>query len=104
MSVWRGPRGTGRFPVQDWPMKEGGPRGKHGFTHGSEPEASDAHAATSISVVSGWDSAVSAIAIRMFPNRSTWAASPGGITVVESYWVTIAGPTRRFSALSAARS
>jgi CO/xanthine dehydrogenase Mo-binding subunit len=46
MSVGRGPRGTGRFPGQHRPLKEGGPRGKHGFPRGSEPEASDAHAAT----------------------------------------------------------
>ena len=42
--------------------------------------------------------------ITMFPNRSTWASTPGGITVVESYWLTIAGPTRRFPAFSASRS
>jgi hypothetical protein len=43
MSVWRGCGGTGRFPHGH---KEGGPRGKHGFPLGSEPKASDAHAAT----------------------------------------------------------
>ncbi len=32
------------------------------------------------------------------------AVSPGGITVVESYWLTIAGPSSRLPALSAARS
>ena len=42
--------------------------------------------------------------ITMFPNRSTWASIPGGITVVESYWLTIAGPESRFPALSASRS
>ena len=42
--------------------------------------------------------------ITMFPERSTWAPIPGGITVVESYWLTIAGPSSRFPALSAARS
>ena len=30
--------------------------------------------------------------ITMFPDRSTRAPMPGGITVVESYWLTIAGP------------
>ena len=34
----------------------------------------------------------------MFPNRSTRAESPGGITVVESYWLMIAGPSRMFPA------
>ena len=42
--------------------------------------------------------------ITMFPNRSTCAPTPGGITVVESYWLTIAGPVERLPALSAARS
>ena len=42
--------------------------------------------------------------ITMFPNRSTCASMPGGITVVESYWLTIAGPASRFPALSASRS
>ncbi len=34
--------GAGRFPRIDG---EGGPWGKQGFRHGSEPKASDAHAA-----------------------------------------------------------
>ena len=42
--------------------------------------------------------------ITMFPKRSIWAVRPGGITVVESYWLTIAGPSSRFPAFSAARS
>jgi hypothetical protein len=42
--------------------------------------------------------------ITMFPKRSTCASTPGGITVVESYWLTIAGPARRLPASSAARS
>ena len=42
--------------------------------------------------------------ITMFPDRSTRAPIPGGITVVESYWLTIAGPSSRFPAFSAARS
>ena len=33
----------------------------------------------------------------MFPKRSTWAPIPGGITVVESYWLTMAGPSSRFA-------
>ena len=40
----------------------------------------------------------------MLPKRSTCAETPGGITVVESYWLTIAGPSTRLPALSAARS
>jgi len=40
MSVWRGCGGTGRFLHR---IKEGGSWGKHGFPHGSETEASDAH-------------------------------------------------------------
>src|SRR5438128_12351338 len=38
-----GPGGTGRFPQQKRPLKEGGPWGKHGFPHGREPKANDAH-------------------------------------------------------------
>ena len=33
-----GPGGTGRFPQQRRPLKEGGSWGKHGFLHGSEAE------------------------------------------------------------------
>ncbi len=64
MSVGRGPKGhtpgiagfagdassgsgTGRFPRENRPLKEGGPWGKHGFPHGSDPEGSDAHDVTS---------------------------------------------------------
>src|SRR5262249_60547107 len=63
----------------------------------------DAHAPTSSSSLSGSSPDCSAIAITMFPKRSTCAARPGGMTVVESYCVTIAGPTSRLPALSAAR-
>ena len=49
-------------------------------------------------------SAATPVPITMFPKRSTCAVSPGGITVVESYWLTIAGPSSRFPAFSAARS
>src|SRR5712691_10571199 len=43
MSVWRGCGGTGRFPHTR--QEEGGLTwGKHGFPHGSEPQASDVHA------------------------------------------------------------
>jgi hypothetical protein len=44
MSVWRVREGIGRFP--HW-FKEGGTWGKHGFPHGSEPKASDAHFSSS---------------------------------------------------------
>src|SRR5919106_1837103 len=40
MSVWRGCGGTGRCPHS---IEEGGPWGKHGFPHGTEPKARDAH-------------------------------------------------------------
>ena len=49
-------------------------------------------------------SAEAPTSITMFPKRSTCASTPGGITVVESYWLTIAGPTRRLPARSASRS
>src|SRR5918996_1448363 len=45
MSVWRGCGGTGRFLHC---IDEGGPWGKHGVPHGSEPKASDGHTSTSI--------------------------------------------------------
>ena len=57
MSVWRGCGGTGRFLHG---VKEEGAWGKHGFTHGSEPKARDAHERHSIAVdvvaydVPGW--------------------------------------------------
>ena len=40
MGVWRGFGGTGRFPRV---YGEGGPWGKQGFRHGSEPKARDGH-------------------------------------------------------------
>ena len=43
MSKGRGCGGTGRFPRIG--EKEGGSWGKHGFPHGSEPKANDAHVA-----------------------------------------------------------
>ncbi len=51
MSVWRGPGGNREVPptvilggAEANLEEEGGSSGKHGFTHGSEPEASDGHA------------------------------------------------------------
>jgi len=84
--------------------KEGGSWGKHGFPHGSEPKARDAHARIDSS--SSYASRVAGrpLAMTMFPKRSTCAEIPGGITVVESYWLTIAGPVSRFPAFSAERS
>jgi hypothetical protein len=41
MSSWKGCGGTRRFLHR---VKEGGSWGKHGFPHGSEPKARDAHA------------------------------------------------------------
>src|SRR5438552_387144 len=38
-----GSQGNLEVPRMNRPLKEGGPWGKHGFPHGSEPEASDAH-------------------------------------------------------------
>src|SRR5881409_261243 len=52
MSVWRGRGGTGRFPHTR--QEEGGLTwGKHGFPHGSEPKASDAHRPTISSGLTG---------------------------------------------------
>ncbi len=51
-----------------------------------------------------WASADAPTSMMMFPKRSTLASIPGGMTVVESYCVTIAGPTRRFPACNASRS
>src|SRR6266508_5726144 len=83
--------------------KEGGSWGKHGFTHGREPKARDAHARIASS---SYASRVAGrpLAMTMFPKRSTGAETPGGITVVESYRLTIAGPASSFPALSAERS
>ncbi len=39
-----GSQGNWEVPRQNRPLKEGGPWGKHGFPHGSEPEANDAAA------------------------------------------------------------
>ena len=63
----------------------------------------DAHLDTSAAVTASASEATP-VPITMFPKRSTCAVSPGGITVVESYWLTIAGPSSRFPALSAVRS
>ena len=49
-------------------------------------------------------SATTSVPMTMFPKRSIRAVSPGGITVVESYWLTIAGPSSRLPAFSSARS
>src|SRR5207302_4836374 len=67
-----GPRGTGRSPAQDRHLKEGGPRGKHGFTRGSEQKASDAHAAS--------ESAVPII------SRPTSSAAPGPLETTPTSW------------------
>src|SRR6266487_377252 len=52
MSMWRGLGGNREVPpfailggAERNLEKEGGPRGRHGFPRGSEPEASDAHGA-----------------------------------------------------------
>jgi hypothetical protein len=37
-----GSQGNREVPRPNRPLEEGGPWGKHGFPHGSEPEASDA--------------------------------------------------------------
>jgi hypothetical protein len=44
MSGWRVFEGTGKFPHR---LEEGGTWEKHGFTHGSKPEAGDAHSSCS---------------------------------------------------------
>ena len=64
----------------------------------------DAHAFTSIAAARAVASADAPVSMTMLPRRSTWAAIPGGIAVVESYWFTIAGPSSRLPAFSAARS
>jgi hypothetical protein len=38
-----GSQGNREVPQRRRPLKEGGSWGNHGFPHGSEPEASDAH-------------------------------------------------------------
>src|SRR5437879_762039 len=46
-------RGGGRHAASaEATSKEGGSWGKHGFPHGSEPKASDAHARTAVSPIS----------------------------------------------------
>ena len=40
----------------------------------------------------------------MLPKRSISAVKPGGTTVVESYWLMIAGPSMRLPAFSASRA
>src|SRR5262249_11396378 len=52
----------------------------------------DAHTVTS-SLFLAISAVCAEIAMTMFPNRSTRAEIPGGTTVVESYWLTIAGPS-----------
>jgi hypothetical protein len=37
-----GAGGNREVPLENRPLEEGGPWGKHGFPHGSEPQASDA--------------------------------------------------------------
>ena len=64
----------------------------------------DAHAVTSSPAASCLASADAPTSMTMFPKRSTWAPIPGGITVVESYWLTMAGPSSRFPARSCSRS
>ena len=67
--------------------------------HGQAPSLVDM--ATAVTARACADAPTS---ITMLPERSTAAPTPGGITVVESYWLTMAGPSRRFPAFSAARS
>jgi hypothetical protein len=63
----------------------------------------DAHSTTP-AVASGSGSDATPVPMTMFPKRSMRAVRPGGITVVESYWLTIAGPSMRLPAFSSARS
>ena len=77
------------------------PRRRPGLT--ADLVLDDAHLDTSAAVTAS-ASAATPVPITMFPNRSTRAVRPGGITVVESYWLTIAGPSSRLPAFSAARS
>src|SRR5712691_8352839 len=53
----------------------------------------DAHVVTASPT--GCSRAARTVSITTFPKRSMRAVSPGGITVVESYWFTIAGLQRR---------
>jgi hypothetical protein len=65
-----GSQGNREVPPKNRPLKEGGPWGKQGFPHGSEPEASDAHQGTMmvsvvavVSVVGGGAVVVSAVVV-----------------------------------------
>ncbi len=68
-----GSEGNREVPRVGRPLEEGGPWGKHGFPHGSEPEASDAHfTATTIAAVTSAFSV--AAGSRIFqPKRISWS-------------------------------
>src|SRR5262245_57815857 len=78
------------------------PRGRTGlppdFVRGNAHLAVTSSAARAASVPSA------ETAMTIFPDRSTRAETLGGTTVVESYWLTIAGPSSTFPACSALRS
>ena len=61
---FRGCGGTWKFPHK---AEEGGSWGKHGFPHGSEPKASDAHASTAVApIVASTPSRAAPTAARSF--------------------------------------
>ncbi len=66
--------------------------------------AHDAHTVTAFAWASAGAPAELPVSITMWPKRSMLADVPGGMTVVESYWLTIAGPSSPLPARSAARS
>ena len=92
MSV-EGAGGNREVPPKTRPLKEGGPWGKHGFPHGSEPQASDVHRADS----SIFDAASTAADF-------TITASPGSVSVpwysTARYTVTIASGSATTGAVS----
>ena len=53
------------YSARDMLPKEGGSWGKHGFPHGSEPEASDAHAAAEDTAAR---TAIVSVAVRLHGN------------------------------------
>jgi hypothetical protein len=64
-----GSQGNREVPQLNPPLEEGGSWGKHGFPHGSEPKASDAHGRSSRRPST----------IMILPAHGFWAS---GITIV----------------------
>src|SRR5439155_20022624 len=64
-----GAEGNREVPPRKRPLEEGGPWGKHGFLHGSEPKASDAHR-------SGYPTESAGAALRPLGEHDLRAARP----------------------------